>query len=326
MNDAAMLQTAMTFLELDKKELEQMFRVEGAISRSTIHRWLSGEVSVPAALKLLLKERILAKIPCAQKPEKTMIIMVCGNGGGIGSSPFAVTLAQFLHDFGLKSACYHAGRDPIDENWSVIPDLWLTEKFQIEKPSKDKAYLRELNKILAEVGAGQRGLDCLVIDVPRRLERMEHYENVMCRADAAITLVRSWSPDELRTHNRIAATGTAVKTLVNIKCAWMTPFKDIDLGEKPMSQDELKKTYFDGFLIDSRLSGRVGQFEHLRYELTLPPEERISPLMRQCEEVTMELLEMLGLRYIESSYEAWRNCQLPSLAELLQEIHAYQIG
>lgn len=190
MTDAEVLRAALSFLGWKPSDLTELLQLEGTHSRSTTHRWLSGTAPVPPHLKLLLKQHIMAALPCAQKPAKTKVIMVCGTDGGVGVSPFAVTLAHLLSEFGLRTNCYHAGRDPIDVRWSIGVSLFRTAPKGVKQKQED--YLSELNVLLAEAGRGTLGLDCLIVDVSRRLEKMEHYKNTIFAADAAIVLTRGW--------------------------------------------------------------------------------------------------------------------------------------
>ena len=298
MTDAEILRAALSFLGWKPSDLTRLLQLEGTHDRSTTHRWLSGATPVPSQLKLLLKQHVLDTLPSAQKPSKTKMIMVCGTDGGVGVSPFAVTLAHLLCEFGLRADCYHAGRDPIDVRWSLRSSLF--RKPSGGRSSKQENYLSELNVLLSDAGRGVLDLDCLVIDVSRRLENTEHYSNTIYAADAAIVLTRDWDSLRMRIFDKIKATGTPVKALVKLHGGSLYELSTIMQMPSDTNIDEVGSTFFKAILIDSRLRADVDDYSHHQTELRTPPEQRISPLMLACTEVVLETLEMLKLKFIES--------------------------
>lgn len=314
MTDADLLRAALTFLGWSPSDLTNLLQLEGTHSRSTTHRWLSGSAPVPPHLKLLLKHHVIAALPCSQKPAKTKVIMVCGTDGGVGVSPFAVTLTHLLSEFGLRTDCYHAGRDPIDVRWS--PGVSLYRPAPRGRNQQQEHYLAELNELLALAGRGALDLDCLIIDVSRRLENKEHYDNTIFAADAAIVLTRDWDPFRMRVFDRIKASGTPVKALVKLHGADLHELRA--LLDMPSDTDfqQLKATFFEPILIDSRMRDDIDDLAHLKAELRTPPIARISPLMRACSEVAHETLRMLGLEFIET-VEADPNDDRPLTLEVV---------
>ena len=314
MTDAEILKAALTFLGWSPSDLTNLLQLEGTHSRSTTHRWLSGDTPVPPHLKLLLKHHVLEALPCSQKPAKTKVIMVCGTDGGVGVSPFAVTLAHLLSEFGLRTACYHAGRDPIDMRWNLGASLyWLAPR---ERKQQQEHYLPELNEILADAGRGALDLDCLIIDVSRRLENKEHYDNTIFAADAAIVLTRDWKPFRMRVFDKIKATGTPVKALVKLNRADLYEMKALIDMPSETDFNHLKSTFFVPTLIDSRLRNDIDDVAHLHQELCTSPAARNSPLMQASSEVAHETLRMLGLEFIET-VEAYPNDDGPLTLEMV---------
>jgi hypothetical protein len=331
MSDADVLRSALMFLGWQPSQLNSLLEQEGSHSRSTTHRWLKGETPIPASVKLLLKYKILETLPRAQKPSKTKIIAVGGHNGGVGTSPFALTLAQYFDDFGLRSKVYHSGRSTQDTLWSE--QSWLSV-FSLETKNKkqsENAYLAELQEILSKAGSGELDLDCLVIDINRGFPDSEHTNAVLQTADAGIVLARSqhiavgWDkPSYLLTLMQERA--IPAKMLIKFEMSTLSEMSALSLGRDPSAVEWRENNYFDHVLIDNCAGGDHLFPADLHKLLDQPMHERKGLLMEACKAVALQTLEMLGLAYLDDLMCIESNNSLPKLEVIMEELTADQSG
>jgi hypothetical protein len=323
MSDSDVLQSALNFLGLQPKQLTSLLAKEGTHSRSTTLRWLSGEIRVPVSIKLWLKQRVLEAIPRAQKPAKPKIVVISGHNGGVGTSPFAVTLAHFLTDFGLRSKVYHVKRFPKDTLWSKPSRLSVP--IPRDRQQSEYGYLPELQKILYRAGSGEMDLDCLVIDLPRGVEDTEHGNAIFQAADAGIVLARckhlthGWDQPPWQLERMLAA-GIPAKVLIKFEMTTLSQLNRLSVEDDRSDPKWFNGNFFEHFLIDN-CAGAESIDPTTLFKLMDPPfYERSGLLMQACQKVTTETLTMLGLAYVEELLCVTSSNDLPTLETIMEEL------